>query len=88
VEDPIGQAAHLGMTAFTRVFAQSPGKGDDLLERPHDGVVENMPTAVALGQARENAPRRLQLTASAPGQTISSALDALGDPTLGGLISR
>ena len=55
------------MTALTRVFAQSPGKGDYLLESLHDGVVESTPTAVALGQAREKASRRLQLTASAPG---------------------
>ena len=42
-------------------------QGDDLIERLHDGVVESTATAVALGQAREKAPRRLQLTASAPG---------------------
>ena len=67
MEDPIGQAAHLGMTAFTRVFAKSLGKGNYLLERLHDGVVESTPTAVALDQAGEKAPRRLQLTASTPG---------------------
>ena len=67
MEDPIRQAAHLGVTALTRVFAKSLGKGDYLLERFHDGFVESTPTAVALGQAREKAPRRLQLTASTPG---------------------
>ena len=67
VEDPIGQAAHLGMTAFTRVFAKSLGKGNYLLERLHDGVVESTLTVVALEQARERATRRLQLTASTPG---------------------
>ena len=36
------------MTAFTRVFAKSLGKGDYLLERLHDGVVESTPTVVAL----------------------------------------
>jgi hypothetical protein len=66
VEDAIGQAAHLGVTALTRVFAKSPGKGNYLLERPHDGFVESTPAAVALGQAREKAPR-LQPTASAIG---------------------
>ena len=55
------------MTALTRVFAKCPGQGDDLIERLHDGVVESTPTAVALGRASEKAPRRLQLTASAPG---------------------
>jgi hypothetical protein len=67
VEDPIGQAAHLGMTALTRVIAKSLGKGNYLLERLHYGVVESAPTAVALDQARERATRRLQLTASTPG---------------------
>ena len=67
MEDPIGQAAHLGMTAFTRVLAKSLGKGNYLLERLHDGFVESAPTAVALEQARERATRRLQLTASTPG---------------------
>jgi len=67
VEDAIGQVAHLGMTTFTRVFAKGRGKGAYLLERLHDGFVESTPTAVALGQAREKAPRRLQLTASTPG---------------------
>ena len=67
MEDPIGQAAHLGMTALTRVFAKGPGQGDYLFERLHDGFVESTPAALALGQAREKAPRRLQLTASAPG---------------------
>jgi hypothetical protein len=66
VEDAIGQAAHLGMTALARVFARSLGKGDYLLERLHDGFVESTPAAVALGQAREKAPR-LQPTASAIG---------------------
>jgi hypothetical protein len=67
VEDPIRQAAHLGMTALTRVLAKSLGMGNYLLERLHDGVVESAPTAVALEQARERATRRLQLTASTPG---------------------
>jgi hypothetical protein len=67
VEDPIGQAAHLGMTAFTRVFAKSLGKGNYLLERLDDGVVESALTVVALEQARERATRRLQLIASTPG---------------------
>ena len=53
MEDPIGQAAHLGMTALTRVFAKCPGKGDYLIERLHDGVVESTLTVVALGRARE-----------------------------------
>jgi hypothetical protein len=66
VEDPIRQAAHLRVTAFTRVFAESLGKGDHVLKRFHDGVVEGTLTEVALGQAREKAPRRLQLTASTP----------------------
>jgi uncharacterized protein YbjQ (UPF0145 family) len=67
VEDSIGQAAHLGVTALTGVFAKSLGKGDYLLERLHDGVLESTLTEVALDQARKEAPRRLQLTASAPG---------------------
>ena len=48
MEDPIRQAAHLGVTALARVFAKSLGKGDYLLERLHDGFVESTPTAVAL----------------------------------------
>jgi hypothetical protein len=67
VEDPIRQAAHLGMTALTRVFAKSLGKGNYLLERLHDGFVEGTLTEVALDQAREEAPRRLQLTAFTSG---------------------
>ena len=66
MEDAIGQAAHLGMTAFTSVFAKGPGKGDYLLERLHDGSVESTLTAITLGQAREKAPR-LQPTAPALG---------------------
>jgi uncharacterized protein YbjQ (UPF0145 family) len=67
VEDSIRQVAHLGMTAFTRVFAKSLGKGNYLLERLHDGFVESTLTEVALDQTREEALRRLQLTASTPG---------------------
>ena len=67
MKDPIRQAAHLRVTALTRVFAKCFGKGDYLLERLHDGVVESTPTTVALSQAGEKAPRRLQLTASTPG---------------------
>jgi hypothetical protein len=67
VEDAIGQAAHLGVTALARVFARSLGKGDYLLERLHDGFLESTSAAVALGQAREKAPMRLQPTASTPG---------------------
>ena len=67
MEDAIGQAAHLGVTALTRVFAKSLGKGNYLFERLHDGFVESTLTVVALGQAGEKAPRRLQLTASTPG---------------------
>ena len=70
MEDPIGQAAHLGVTALTRVFAKSLGKGNNLLERLHDDFVESTLTAVALVQAREEAPR-LQLTASTPGADYS-----------------
>ena len=66
MEDSIGEAAHLGMTAFTRVFAKCPGQGDYLLERPHDGFVESTPAALALGRSREKAPR-LKPTASAIG---------------------
>jgi hypothetical protein len=55
------------MTTLTRVFAKSLGKGNDLLERLHDGVVESTLTVVALEQARERATRKLQLTASTPG---------------------
>jgi hypothetical protein len=56
------------MTAFTRVFAKSHGKGNYLLERLHDGFVESTLTEVALDLAREEAPRRrLQLTASTRG---------------------
>ena len=66
MEDPIGQAAHLGMTAFTRVFAKCPGQGDYLLERLHDGFVESAPAAVTLGQAREKAAT-LQPSASTLG---------------------
>ena len=67
MEDPIGQAAHLRVAALTGVFAKSLGKGDYLLERLHYGVLESTLTEVALDQAREEAPRRLQLTASTPG---------------------
>jgi len=55
------------MTALARVFARSLGKGNYLLERLHDSVVESTLTVVALEQARERATRRLQLTASTPG---------------------
>src|SRR5215203_3712209 len=65
--NPIRQAAHLGMTTVTRVFAKSPGKCDYLHDRLHYGVLESTLTEVALEQAREKAPRRLQLTASTPG---------------------
>jgi uncharacterized protein YbjQ (UPF0145 family) len=67
VEYSIRQAAHFGVATFTRVFAKSLGKGNYLLERLDDGVVESILTVVALEQARERATRRLQLTASTPG---------------------
>ena len=66
MEDPIGQAAHLGVTALTRVFAKGPGQGDYLLERLHDGFVESTPAAVTLGQARVEAAT-LQPSASTLG---------------------
>ena len=53
MEDFIRQAAHFRVVTFTRMFSKSLRKGDYLLERPHDGVVESTLTEVALGHARE-----------------------------------
>ena len=41
------------MATFTRMFAESLGKGNYLLERPYEGVLESTLTEVALGLARE-----------------------------------
>jgi hypothetical protein len=51
VEHTVGQATHLGVaTLLAGVFAQSVGKGDYLLERPHDSAVEGAAAGVAASQ--------------------------------------
>jgi len=54
VERATGQASNLGVAALARVFAYSVWKGDYLLERPQEDVVEGVTAGVAAGQGGES----------------------------------
>ena len=54
VKRPVGQRAHLGVSALLAgVFAHSVRKGGYLLKRPYDAATKGAPTGLALGRARE-----------------------------------